>query len=689
MVVVQTSRGLELAKVLQTDDINQPPTGELLRRATDNDLAVGEQAKATAAEILLEAQTQLTAHALPAVAIDAEVLLSGDVAICYYLGQPDIRLGPVAFDLGRRDPPLRVQFEQAASSGATLPSSNTPQVLTDLPEPLPADTTPHERRKHESNMLRGQILAEVESAEATAEDGANAHATAFSRDTAKLLEFHGVYQQSQRKAVKASSSEVASSEAISGVTKTRQLMVRVNPPGGRLSSSQLLAMFDLACEYGDATLRITARQGLQFHGVLHRNLRTLIVALNDRLISTFGACGDVVRNIVCCPEPGGSVSRKLHETASNLARQLAPAPAAYHEIWLEHPHESGAMEPLYGAAYLPNKLKFAIAAAGHNCVDLLVHDVGFLADVHDGRLAGFHCFAGGGLAVKPSDDDTFASLAQPLGYVAAGDVAAVAAAIFKLHRDNGRRDNHRMGRLRYLIHQWGIQRFRVELQKQSGGELLSSRQVRIPPYSNHLGWHTTDAGNYLGVDVPSGRITAELMKSLRGLLSGKSQPLRLTPAQNLLICNVEADASSALIAAAPGELASRMMACPAAPTCSLAVGEAERIAGALAEDLQQHIAAAGLTALQADSIQLRIAGCSNACAHPQTASIGLIATARRGYTLLLGGDATHLGLVFANGQPLADVVAVLAPVIQQYAAAALPGESFAAFCRRCVVSDSV
>ncbi len=662
-VVVQTSRGVEMAKVLQTGDIAQPPTGELLRKATAADTAAHAAAGQLAAEILAAAQKLIETQTLPQVVVEAEVLLSHDVAICYYLGEADIRLGPVAMDLSRQEPPLRVQFAPLATTGASLPAVDSAPPVVDQPPTLPPDTTWRERLKHESNQLRGNIAAELK------DDNSEGR---LSRETAGLLEFHGVYQQAAVKSAGGSKPQRA----------PRRLMVRVNPPGGALSSTQLLATFDLARKYGDGTLRITSRQGLQLHGVLRGDVTSLVQQLNDRLINTFGACGDVTRNIVCCPAPGSAMQRKLQQAAHSLAKSLLPAPAAYHEIWLGDPHDGATMEPLYGAAYLPHKLKFAFCAADHNCVDLLTHDVGFVADEEDGRLAGFHCVVGGGLATRPSDTDSIAALAQPLGYVPASELTAVATAILQWHRDHGRRDKHHFGRLRYLVREWGIERLRGSLQETLGNKVLQPREFDLPPATQHLGWHATADGCYAGVVVPSGRINATIFEGLRHLLQEKSRRIRLTPAQNMIIGDLTAEHRNEFCFDDLPLLPSRTMTCPALPTCKLATGEAERIAQGLAAELQQVITGAGLNPQQAAEITFGIAGCHNACSHPQTSSIGLIASSKAGYDVLLGGDAQHLGEPYARNLTAAEIPDYIRSVIHQYVMRGQPGETFAAFCRR-------
>src|SRR5262249_12976733 len=113
-------------------------------------------------------------------------------------------------------------------------------------------------------------------------------------------------------------------------------MVRCKIPGGRLTAKQYLAVDDLAGAYGNGTLRFTTRQGIQLHGVLKKHLKETIAGVNHCLLTTLGACGDVERNVMCCPAPHyhDGIHVQLQETVAAIAAQLAPRTRAYHEIWL-------------------------------------------------------------------------------------------------------------------------------------------------------------------------------------------------------------------------------------------------------------------------------------------------------------------------------------------------------------------
>src|SRR6516162_1776205 len=192
--------------------------------------------------------------------------------------------------------------------------------------------------KAQSRQLRGGIGEEL------VIDSAH-----FSDQDKQLLKFHGSYQQEDRDARKHRAKE--------GSGKQYQFMVRCRIPGGRLTSKQYLAVDDLAGAYANGTLRFTTRQGIQLHGVLKSHLKDTIAGINQCLLTTLGACGDVERNVMACPAPHhDGLHAQLQETARILAAHLAPRTKAYHEIWLNGqpvggPDEVPDLEPLYGKVY--------------------------------------------------------------------------------------------------------------------------------------------------------------------------------------------------------------------------------------------------------------------------------------------------------------------------------------------------
>ena len=319
--------------------------------------------------------------------------------------------------------------------------------------------------KRDSNFLRGSLPAEL--LEETDH---------FTKDASQLLKFHGSYQQDNR-----------DERSKTGGTKSQKsymLMVRTKIPSGILTSEQLLAELELCDEVGNSTLRITSRQGLQLHGVMKRDLQKTVRRINDIKLTTFGACGDVERNVMCCPGPyADTMHRTVQQLAMQLSKHLTPHTRAYYELWLADP--SGENRELVGGnaprrraairpRYLPRKFKTAIAFPHDNCIDIYTHDLGFLAVVRDDQIIGYNVLVGGGMGVTPSAKKTFPALAHRMAFCRPEQVLDVATAVIKVQRDFGNRDDRKLARLKYLIHNWGIEAFKAKVDEYFGERLRRS-----------------------------------------------------------------------------------------------------------------------------------------------------------------------------------------------------------------------
>src|SRR5215831_18190512 len=272
---------------------------------------------------------------------------------------------------------------------------------------------------------------------------ADAGAEKFTEDDYEFLKFHGIYQQDDRDQRKTG--------------KHYMMMVRTKFPGGVLSAPQYLVCDQLSTQYGNNTMRITTRQDFQFHGILKSNIRATMKGLNDALMSTIAACGDVERNVMAPPTPATSplVDEVLKE-ARNLSNALAPKTPAYHTIWVEGKQldldaEASAtfVDPLYGKTYLPRKFKTAFAIPPLNDIDIFTNDLGFVVIAEDGRLIGYNLLAGGGLGMSHGNAQTFPRLADVVGFLTSEHLEAVAKAVLTIHRDFGDRTNRKHARLKY------------------------------------------------------------------------------------------------------------------------------------------------------------------------------------------------------------------------------------------------
>lgn len=546
-----------------------------------------------------------------------------------------------------------------------------------------------EHLKESSRQLRGTLAEELE-----------AESDHISGDAAQILKFHGSYQQDDR--------ELRGRKNPDGTPagKHYMFMVRTRIPGGRLTSEQLLAELDLCDRVGNGTLRITTRQGLQLHGVLKKNLRETIREINRIQLTTFCACGDVERNVMCCPAPirNNPVRDRMQELAWRTAEHLKPRTTAYYEIWLrdEEGHRTDATEfqpveePIYGERYLPRKFKTGFALPEDNCIELLANDLGFLGIVEDGRLIGFNVYVGGSMGVTPANKKTFPALAKKLTFVTPDEVIPIAEAIVKVQREFGNRSDRKQARMKYLIARWGLERFAETVAEYYGRPLSEPRPEDPRATDDHMGWHEQGDGRwFLGIKIPNGRIqdtdAVRYKTGLRELCSRYRRELRLTAQQSLIVCDIEPaeradiDAILADHGIRPAEeltpIERLSIACPALPTCGLAVTESERVMPAVLEAIRNELAARGL---EASELAVHMTGCPNGCARTYTSDIGLVGKARGKYTIYLGGNAvgTALGFVYQDLVPLEEIPARLAPVFDLYCAERQDGESFGDFCRR-------
>ncbi len=543
----------------------------------------------------------------------------------------------------------------------------------------------------------------------------------FTEDAATVLKFHGSYQQDDRDHRTLLKRE--------GKEKAYSMMVRVRMPGGKCTPEQYLAVDELARTVGNGTIRITTRQEFQLHGIPKSDLPTMIRRINEVLLSTLAACGDVERNVLTCPAPiRDGVRDAMQRDADAFTSHFAPRSSGYYDVWLDGEKVDNpllprpeavkvptagddAVEPIYGRTYLPRKFKTAIALPEDNCTDILANDLGLLAVVEGGALVGYNVLVGGGLGTTPSAEKTFPALAQPLGYVGRADFLAIAEAVVKVYRDHGNRSDRKRARIKYLVHDWGMPRFRAEVEAYLGRPLVDPKPIGVTGVDDHLGWHEQGDGRlFLGLPVENGRIKDEgdfrLLTGLRAFFDRYGTPARMTCQQSILLVDIEPARRpevEALLGAhgiAQVERYSTVrrwsMACPAMPTCGLAVTEAERALPTIMDRLELALTTLGL---ESDRFTVRMTGCPNGCARPYNADIGLVGrSATRNddgtpgpgtYTIFLGGRTIgdRLNVEFKDYVPFDKVVPELIPVFARYKAERHVDEPFGDFCHRVGVEE--
>ncbi len=572
-------------------------------------------------------------------------------------------------------------------------------VKSALPPTTSRKPSKVEAIKERSHFLREPVATEV------LED-----TTHFSEDAVQLLKFHGSYQQDNR------------DNRVKGQEKDYQFMLRTKNPGGFVPPQLYLTLDQLADEYGNHTLRATTRQGFQLHGILKKNLKAALSAIVKNLGTTLGACGDLNRNVMAPPAPFKDKPEYQYawEYANHIADLLTPQTGAYYEIWLdgemaisaeEDPQVKAARqqngtgtifhdkeEPIYGVHYMPRKFKVSVTVPGDNSIDLYSQDLSLVVMSNEkGELEGFNVFAGGGLGRTHNKEETFARLADPIGYVVKDDVYNLVKAIVATQRDYGDRTDRRHARLKYLIHDWGVDKFRSVVEEYFGKEVAPFKPLPEFKYQDFLGWNEQGDGNlFLGISIDNGRIkdegTFQLKTALREIVEQFNLPIRLTPHQNLILYDIDPGKKQAIqkilnhygVVFDPGTidpLVRYSMACPAFPTCGLAITESERAIPGILERIRALLDKIGL---QKEHFVVRMTGCPNGCARPYMAELGFVGSAPEAYQVWLGGssDQTRLALPYMERLNINDLETQLEPIFVYFKQSRQPEEGFGDFCDR-------
>jgi sulfite reductase (NADPH) hemoprotein beta-component len=534
--------------------------------------------------------------------------------------------------------------------------------------------------KRDSRLLRGTI-----------EDSLADAVTGALRDSDQVvLKYHGSYQQDDR--------DIREERRRAKLEPAHSFMIRTRTPGGVITPEQWLKLDAIATTYAERGLRITTRQAFQFHGVIKRDLKPTMQAINAALIDTLAACGDVNRNVAVAANP---LLSSLHDTvyrqAAALSEHLLPNTRAYYEIWLDEERVAGDEgEPIYGPTYLPRKFKIGFAIPPHNDVDVFSQDLGFVAVVENGELAGYNVTVGGGMGSTHGDPETYPRLADLLGFIGPHDVIPVGEAVATAQRDMGNRATRKRARLKYTIDEHGLDTFRAEVERRSGVTLQPPRAVEFVHSGDRFGWVEADNGRWhLTLRIPAGRIQDSAdhlhLTGLREVAKVHRGHFRMTPNQNLVIADIAAERRAGvdallrrhglLDALETSALKREALACVALPTCGLAMAEAERY---LDEALDKVQALLDRHGVGGQSILLRISGCPNGCSRPYLGEIALVGKAPGRYNLMLGADhrGQRLNRLYRENITEAEILAALDPLIARYAAERNVGEHFGDFLLR-------
>jgi sulfite reductase (NADPH) hemoprotein beta-component len=539
----------------------------------------------------------------------------------------------------------------------------------DIERPLSAN----ERIKENSNFLRGTI----------AEGLTHIETGALSEDDGQLTKFHGFYQQDDR--------DLRPERGKQRMEKAFSFMVRMRIPGGIVTPAQWLAIETLAKERANGTIRLTTRETVQLHGILKGNLRPLMQGLNAVTLDTIAACGDVNRNVIATVAPW---QRDHYATISALARGLSahllPKTRAWHEIWLgEQRISDGAVEeePIYGRTYLPRKFKIAVALPPNNDVDVFAHDLGFIAIVQRGRIAGFNVTIGGGMGMTHGEPETYPRAADVIGFCKPQDAIDVAEKVVTVQRDYGDRSNRKHARLKYTIDTLGLDRFVALVQERLAVKLTAAKPFAFTSTGDHLGWAQEEDGtSHFTLFIENGRIKGRMLEGLHQIAALGVGRFIMTANQNLVLADIPKAKRTAVrkllaahgLDAAFSGLRRSAMACVALPTCGLALAESERYLPDLITRLENELERFGL---REDEITIRMTGCPNGCARPYISEIGLVGRGPGVYNLYLGGahEGVRLNKLHRRDVNGDAIVAALSPLFEAFARGRKPGERFGDF----------
>jgi sulfite reductase (NADPH) hemoprotein beta-component len=544
--------------------------------------------------------------------------------------------------------------------------------------------------KQQSGRLRGTLLDSL----------ADPITGALAESDQTLIKYHGSYQQDDR--------DIREQRRQQKLEPAYSFMIRTRTPGGIVTPAQWLKLDAIATTYAERGLRITTRQAFQFHGVIKRELKPTMQAINAALIDTLAACGDVNRNIAVSANPHLSqLHGEVHTQAAALSQHLLPNSRAYYEIWLDEEKvaDSGEeAEPIYGETYLPRKFKIGFAIPPDNDVDVFAQDLGFIAIANDdGSLAGYNVTVGGGMGATHGDAETYPRLGDIVGFIATSDVTAISEAVVTTQRDWGNRIVRKRARLKYTIDDRGLDAFKAEVERRSGVTFAPARSFAFANNIDRFGWQQGhDRRWHLTLRIIAGRIwdrtedNGEDVRYLSGLRAvahtlnteDNAAEFRLTANQNLVIANVE-PAQRAVIDSLIAEYAldtharasatlRNALACVSLPTCGLAMAEAERYLPAFVERFDALLDRHGLNGAD---IHIRISGCPNGCSRPYLGEVALVGKAPGRYNLMLGAD--HLGqrlnTLYRENIDETAILDALDPLIARYAGERNNDERFGDF----------
>jgi sulfite reductase beta subunit-like hemoprotein len=451
-------------------------------------------------------------------------------------------------------------------------------------------------------------------------------------------------------------------------------MVRLRIPGGELTPVQLRKIAELSSLYGRGLADVTVRQNIQLHWVRIESLPAILDGLREVGLSTTEACGDCVRNILNCPVSGVD-ERELYDTTP-LVRQVNDFFVGNHDF-----------------SNLPRKFKIAITGCAVRCVYPEINDIGLFAVREEGRVA-FRARVGGGLSTTPRFSKDLGVLVDP------DQVVELCAAVASVFRDEGNRENRKRARLKFLIEQWEIPRFRDEVEARLGWKLRRAAQSEAAPITerdrSHLGINGQSVNGlyYVGVSILGGRTSASQLERLASLAEAYgSGRIRTTNTQNIILLDIpewnlealsrELDLSG--LNYEPSWSRKAIIACTGIQFCKLALAETKNRAAELNEQLE---AALDLD----DSVRISVTGCPNSCGQHHICDVGLEGSLttidgvkRETFQVFLGGGVGEhetFGRRVGARIPSDQLADSLSRLFARYKVERFGAETFQEFCLR-------
>ncbi|MEM9399577.1 MAG: NADPH-dependent assimilatory sulfite reductase hemoprotein subunit, partial [Verrucomicrobiota bacterium] len=511
----------------------------------------------------------------------------------------------------------------------------------------------------------------------------------FTQDDYQLLKFHGTYQQDDR--------DKRMERRKSGLGKEWSFMVRTKMPAGRITAEQYLIHDQVAEKIGNGDLRLTTRQGIQLHGIFKGDLKECIHSIRESGMTTWGACGDIVRNTM---GPASPIKDIAHDDATKIAYELNEVTMAksssYTKIWIEgEPVDFGDEEiveedPIYGKHYLPRKFKIGIAVPPRNDVDIYTQDLGLVPHVVEGKVEGYTLLVGGGFGMSHGKVQTHPILAQPLFYVKREHTVEACIAVITTQRDYGNREDRKQARLKYLIEKRGIEWFREEVASRINAPTEKAKELQWDTVADNLGWHEQGDGKlFCSVWVSQGRVIdkdgVNVRTAIRTICEKFDLPIIITPNTNIIfhdIDPVQKDEIDAILQEngmkTENELTqARQMshACVSLPTCGLGLAESERAFGPLMDRIDDIIRE---LKLDNEHILFRMTGCPNGCARPYNADFSFVGRAPKKYAFYVGGSSCghRLGGLQEKTITYDEIPEKIRPYLEEFANNKENGETF-------------